>query len=87
LIVSPFKKLWKPFFDLEEMSAVGLKSINVTERKDDLLVEVQVPGFKKENLELFVNHDTITLSGKMCESMQDQDGKVGKDVIYTHIHE
>lgn len=86
-----------PFFDLslrhherdldhfrrefrEEFSR--LKAMNVTERKDDVLVEIEVPGMKKEDLDLVVRDDTLTVTGKMESSDVNEDKVWAKEVMH-----
>jgi HSP20 family protein len=92
------QKIWDPFFDLTHpfsdvhgrdlRQAFGkLNAMDVTERENDVLVEVEVPGLKKENLDLVVKDDTLTVTGKVEESLLNEDEKVWtKEVMHKVIH-
>jgi HSP20 family molecular chaperone IbpA len=101
LLRSPMlPKLWDfrdPFFDLthsfqglheRDLQEFGkLNAMDVIERKDDIQVELEVPGLKKENLDLVVKDDTITITGKVEEQDLKDDEKVwAKEVIHNHVH-
>ena len=52
-----------------------LPATNVTETKDAFVVELAVPGFDKNNFNVEVNHNILTISGVQEESNEEK----GKD--------
>ncbi len=62
-----FESRW-PFFPMlrwpEELAAVKAPPMDVYEEGDALVVKAELPGMKKEEIEVAVTGDLLTLSGK-----------------------
>jgi HSP20 family protein len=59
---------WTPFrtFRFEPAFEVDWKpAIDVVDKKDHILVKADIPGVKKENIDISMTSDTLTLKGKM----------------------
>jgi HSP20 family protein len=55
-----------PFRSLRELGAWE-PAVDVADTKDAVVVKAQVPGVSKENLQVNVTDDTLTLKGEMKE--------------------
>ena len=60
-----------PFFNSPKESP----AVNVIENKNDFVVEVEVPGLSKENLDLNVQEDTLTVSGSIESEPLENDSR------------
>jgi HSP20 family protein len=62
-----FESRW-PFLPMlrwpEEMAAVKVPPVDVFEEGDTLVVKAEMPGMKKEEIEVTLTGDLLTLSGK-----------------------
>lgn len=62
-----FESRW-PFFPMlrwpEEMAAVKVPPVDVFEEGDTLVVKAEMPGMKREEIEVTLTGDLLTLSGK-----------------------
>ena len=65
------------FFDDPFFNAVQTQgpALNVIENKNDFLVEVEVPGFSKDKLDLNVQDDTLTVSGSIESQPLDENSR------------
>ena len=48
--------------------------VDVVDRDDDILVRADVPGVKKENLDITLTDNTITIKGKTSEEKKEEKG-------------
>jgi HSP20 family protein len=58
---------WEPFWPslrLPEAVAARMPAIDVYEDKDAIVVETELPGMKKEDIEVKLTGDVLTISGK-----------------------
>jgi HSP20 family protein len=65
-----FKNDFSDFWDGDSLTTVP--PINVTEEKNNYLVSMAVPGFKKEDFDIDLDGDLLTIS---CEKETDTDGR------------
>jgi HSP20 family protein len=76
---------WDPFREMAPASFEGFErlawspSFDVTETKDAFLFKVDVPGVKKEDLEIATSGNRIQISGK-----RDTEQESKTDTIYTY---
>lgn len=47
-------------------------SLDVTERKDDYLITVEVPGIDQEDLDISLDHGVLTIQGEKKEESRDE---------------
>jgi len=61
-----FARVWEDF-GMPHLPAVagGPTSIEVTEKKDHVVVRMEIPGIDPENLELSVSENDLTVSGSL----------------------
>ena len=48
--------------------------VDIVDRDDDILVRADVPGVKKENLDITLTDNTITIKGKTSEEKKEEKG-------------
>ena len=48
--------------------------VDVADRDDDIMVRADVPGVKKENLDITLTDNTITIKGKTSEEKKEEKG-------------
>jgi HSP20 family protein len=51
-------------------------AIDVAEDKDNLVVKAELPGLKKEDIEIFLHEGFLTLSGERKEEVKNHDAEV-----------
>ncbi len=54
---------WWPRLRMPEMEEVA-PSVDIFEDRDDIVVKAELPGMKKENIDVSLTEDTITISGE-----------------------
>lgn len=76
---NPYPSLWNKLFDDEfftmnfSPSGTTLPSVNIRETKDDFVVEVAAPGMKKEDFNIELNNNIMTISSEKREEDNDKD--------------
>lgn len=80
---------WNPFSEMEEMerrlfnndffSGRGLAEFktDITDEGDYYELKADLPGFKKEDIKLSLNGDTLTIKAERHSDFEDQDKKSG----------
>jgi HSP20 family protein len=61
---------WSRFSKLKYLTP----RVDIVDRDDDLLVRADVPGVKKENLEVTLTDNTITIKGHTSEEKKEEKG-------------
>lgn len=61
---------WSKFNKLKFMTP----RVDIVDRDDDILVRADVPGVKKENLDITLTDNTITIKGKTSEEKKEEKG-------------
>ena len=62
---------WSRFNKLKFMTP----RVDIVDRDDDILVRADVPGVKKENLDITLTDNTITIKGKTSEGKKEEKGE------------
>jgi HSP20 family protein len=82
----PFREMapsWEPFRELSRMMPLGRMewspSFDITENKESYTFKVDVPGVKKEDLEVSVTGNRLQISGK-----RDATEETKTDTVYTY---
>jgi len=59
-----------------KLSSMELKApkVDIVDREDDILVRADVPGVKKENLDVALTDNTITIKGSTSEEKKEEKG-------------
>jgi HSP20 family protein len=60
----------RPFGELAE----SLPSVDVIDRDDEVVVRAEVPGYKKEEIEVSVSNSTLTLKGETKSEEKEETG-------------
>lgn len=62
----PFSMLGAPWWTRGKAMEIGevSSSVDMYEEEDDIVVKAEVPGMKKEDLDVSLTEDTITISGE-----------------------
>jgi HSP20 family protein len=85
-----FTKEFDQLFSLNDASAKSFTpAVNVKEEKDSYQIEVAVPGMKKEDFEVVVDHDLLKISAKQEDKKEDRkdDGKYTRREFRYHSFE
>jgi len=68
---------WSPFFDLERFFDEGfsadvnfLPALDVRQDKDNVIVEASLPGIDPEKVDISVENDVLTISGRTEEKKE-----------------
>ena len=69
----------KPLMDLFDggfpSRKMNVPAVNITERKEDYLVSLAAPGFKKEDFKIDVEGNMLTISSEKEEENEEKDEK------------
>ena len=75
---------YNPFRDFEDINRAFFGDNSLAEFKTDIrdvgdgfVLEADLPGFKKEDIKLFLNGDTLTIKAERHSDFEDQDKKSG----------
>jgi HSP20 family protein len=60
---------WSPFAELPSMP-----SVDVIDREDEVVVRAEVPGYKKEEIEVSVSNSTLTIKGETKAEEKEEKG-------------
>ena len=52
-----------------------LPSINIKENENEFVVDVAAPGFEKEDFNIELNHDVLTISSQVKEESESKEGE------------
>ena len=73
---------YNPFDELEEMqrrffgeNAVREFKTDIRDNGESYLLEAELPGFKKEEISVNIEGDTLTIRAERSESTEEKDGK------------
>lgn len=58
------------------VKGIALPAVNVKEGKNDFKLEVAIPGFKKDDFNVEVEGDFMTISGETKSEKEDKDEKI-----------
>lgn len=64
-----------------------IPAVEVTESPEELLVAAELPGMKRENVEVLFENDTLTIRGEKKEEKTPKDEKDGGDTTTYHVWE
>jgi HSP20 family protein len=72
------------FMDLWQDEMLTVPSINISEEKNNYKIEMAAPGLKKEDINIDVNNNVITISSETeSEYKSDGDKKEKKEEMYS----
>lgn len=82
-LLPSFSNIWEDFFgrDITDFSSqrmsVSLPAVNIEEKPDKFLVCLAVPGMKREDFKIEVDHGILSISSEKEEKHEEKD-QVGK---------
>ncbi|MBX9781727.1 MAG: Hsp20/alpha crystallin family protein [Chitinophagaceae bacterium] len=85
-LFNDFFKPWNEWFDNGGLwnKAMNMPAVNITENKDEYLVSLAVPGMKKNDFNIDVDGNMITISCEKEESKEEKEKKfTRKEYNYT----
>lgn len=68
----PFRELWERFFE-EDFLPTKIASTDVYETDKDVVVEMQIPGFKKEDIKISFQDGYLKVEGKAEEAKEEKE--------------
>jgi HSP20 family protein len=76
-VFDDFFKPWNEWFDNGGTwgRIMNIPAVNITETKDDYKVSLAVPGMKKEDFNIDVDGNMLTISSEKEENMEEKDKK------------
>lgn len=60
----PFPRLWRPGFARLRSISLEAPVLDVYEQKDDLIVKAEIPGLTKDEIDISLDGDTLTIKGE-----------------------
>jgi HSP20 family protein len=73
---TPFALLRSLFDDLANVTMGGVPRVDVTTRDEDILVQVDLPGYRLEDVHARIEDDKLVLEGERRAELRPRDGKV-----------
>jgi HSP20 family protein len=78
-VFEDYFKPWNEWFDNGNTNlwggAMNIPAVNVTEHEDEFMVELAVPGMKKDDFKIDVNGNMLTISSEKEDSKEEKDKK------------
>jgi HSP20 family protein len=75
----PFSSWLSP---VEPLYEAWMPAVNVYEEKDQLVVKAELPGMKKEELEVFMSGDTLNIAGERKFANEEKTGTLHRSEQY-----
>jgi HSP20 family protein len=76
-----------PAFQSEDFFEGWSPAIDLHEGKDSLRVRAEMPGLKKEEIDVSLHENTLVISGeKKCENEQKDEGTYRSECYYGRFH-
>lgn len=77
VLFDDFFRPWNEWFDNGLMMGrtLNIPAVNITENKDEFKVSLAVPGMKKDDFNIDVNANLLTISSEKEEKKEDKDAK------------
>ncbi|MBI2610203.1 Hsp20/alpha crystallin family protein [Candidatus Giovannonibacteria bacterium] len=72
----PFWESDFPVLSLKPFRSMGFPKVDVSETENEIKIVANVPGIDPEKIEIEIDDDTITLSGKIEKETEKKDEKV-----------
>ncbi len=72
-----FDRRWPGFLDwprLSEMSELQAPSVDVLDQESDIVVKAEVPGFKKDEIDVSVTDNTMTIKASSKSETEEEEG-------------
>lgn len=71
----PFPRLWRPDFLRLRPISLEAPALDVYEQKDDLIVKAEIPGLTKDEIDISLEGNTLTIKGekKKEEEIKEED--------------
>ena len=71
----PFPRLWRPDFSRLRSLSLEAPALDVYEQKDDLVVKAEIPGLTKDEIDISLEGNTLTIKGenKKEEEVKEED--------------
>ena len=71
----PFPRLWRPNFARLRSMSLAAPALDVYEEKNELVVKAEIPGLTKDEIDITLEGDTLTIKGekKKEEETKDED--------------
>jgi len=63
---------YRGFDDFKPFRMTSTGRVNIKENENDYLIEVSAPGFKKEELNIDINNNVLTVSGEHSNEITDE---------------
>ena len=86
VLFDDFFRPWNEWFDNGLMMGrtLNIPAVNITENKDEFKVSLAVPGMKKDDFNIDVNANLLTISCEKEEKKEDKEAKfTRKEYNYT----
>jgi HSP20 family protein len=65
------RRFFRPFAEIEEAEGVRIPTVDVSETEGEVLVKAEIPGIKKEDLNIEVLPDTLRLSAQLSREREE----------------
>jgi HSP20 family protein len=71
----PFPRLWRPGFARLRSMSLEAPALDIYEQKDDLIVKAEIPGLTKDEIDITIEGNTLTIKGekKKEEEVKEED--------------
>lgn len=69
--ISPFRSLWPEWHVFRDFDS-GVPKVDVVDREKDVLVRAEIPGISKEQLNLTISDDYLTITAEEHEESKEE---------------
>jgi HSP20 family protein len=60
----PFPRMWRPGFGRLRALSLEAPALDIYEQKDDLVVKAEIPGLTKDEIDISIEGNTLTIKGE-----------------------
>lgn len=86
-LLQVFNQVFESPLDLGRATSALLPAVDLFEGKDTFTVKAELPGMKKDDINISLHDGLLTLSGERKESKEYQEGEVSRAERYVgHFH-
>ncbi|MGD8570580.1 MAG: Hsp20/alpha crystallin family protein [Gammaproteobacteria bacterium] len=74
-LMRPFRMDWPSWGEMAAPLDARVPRVDVVDRDEDVLVRAELPGIKKDDLEVSVTENAVTIKGKTKHEEKDESGE------------
>ena len=72
--LKPFSWRWPEFGELSALPEIRIPKVDVVEKDNELLVKAEIPGIDKNDVDISLTENTVTIKGKSSKEEKEEKG-------------